>query len=100
MDGVTGLGSVTKEIPGVDGQDMAEGQFSGVYALQNPWDHERDAPWGTWVAQQLSLCLWLRSLSQDPGIESRIGLLAGSLLLPLPVSLPLSLFVMNKYIFF
>ena len=31
--------------------------------------------------------------SQDLGIESRTGLLTGSLLLPLPVSLPLSLYV-------
>ena len=36
-------------------------------------------------------CLWLRSQSQGLGIESHIGLPAGSLLLPPPVSLPLSL---------
>ena len=38
----------------------------------------------TWVAQ------WL-STSQDPRIKSQIGLPTGSLLLPLPMSLPLSL---------
>ena len=43
------------------------------------------------VAQQLSVCLWLRSRSWRPGIESRVGLPAWSLLLPPPVSLPLSL---------
>ena len=36
------------------------------------------------VAQQLSI-------SRGPGIKSHIGLPSGSLLLPLPVSLPLSL---------
>ena len=35
---------------------------------------------------QLSICLRLRLWSQGPGIESRIGLSAGSLLLPLPLS--------------
>ena len=44
-----------------------------------------------WVAQWLSICLWLRSRSQSPGIESHIGLPAWGLFLPLPVSLPLSL---------
>ena len=48
-------------------------------------------PRGTWVAQWLSGCLWLRSGSQGPGIESCIRLSAASLLLPLPMSLPLSL---------
>ena len=45
-----------------------------------------------WVAQWLSLCFWLRMWSRGPGIESHIGLLAGSLLLLLSVSL------MNKWI--
>ena len=45
---------------------------------------------GTWVAQWLSVCPQLRSWSQGPGIESHIGFPTGSLLLPLPVSLPLS----------
>ena len=47
---------------------------------------EQDA----WVAQRLSSCLRLRSWPRGPGIESHIGLPAGSLLLPLPMSLPLS----------
>ena len=40
-----------------------------------------------WVAQWFGACLWPWS----PGIESRVGLLAWSLLLPLPVFLPLFL---------
>ena len=52
--------------------------------------------WDVWVAQQLSVCLWLRSGSWDPGIKSHIRLPAGSLLLPLPVSLPLSLCVSHE----
>ena len=52
---------------------------------------------GTLVAQWLGVCLWLRG----PGIESHITLPAGSLLLPLPVSLPLSVCLsgINKSIF-
>ena len=45
----------------------------------------------TWVAQWFSVCLQLRAWSWSPGIESHIGLPAWSLLLPLPVSLPLSI---------
>ena len=53
---------------------------------------------GTWVAQQLSVCLWLRSWPQGPGIQSHIGLLAGSLLLLLTyVSASLAVSLMNKY---
>ena len=44
----------------------------------------------TWVAQWLSICLLLRTWSQGPGMESHIQLLAGSLLLSLPMSLPFS----------
>ena len=44
-----------------------------------------------WVAQRFSACLWPRARSWSPGIESHIRLLAWSLLLPPPVSLPLSL---------
>ena len=51
----------------------------------------------TWVAQWLSVCLQLRS--QSPEIESCIRLSTEILLLPLPVSLSLSLCVfMNKQI--
>ena len=41
---------------------------------------------GTGVAQLVKVCLWLRSWSQDPGIEHRVGL-------PASLSLPLSLLV-------
>ena len=37
------------------------------------------------------VCLWLRAWSRGPGVESHIRLPTGSLLLPLPMSLPLSL---------
>ena len=46
-----------------------------------------------WVAQRFGACLWPRARSWRPGIESHVGLPAWSLLLPLPVSLPLSLCV-------
>ena len=51
--------------------------------------------WGAWVAQWLSVCLQLRAGSRV-WIETPIGLPSGSLLLPLPVSLPLSGSLMNK----
>ena len=51
----------------------------------------KGAHWDAWVAQWLSVCLWLRAWSWGPGIKSYIGLLVGSLLLPLPMSLPLCL---------
>ena len=41
--------------------------------------------------QRLSICLGLRWWPRGPGIGSHVGLATGSLLLPLPVSLPLSL---------
>ena len=44
-----------------------------------------------WVSQWLRVCLQLRSWSQGPGIKSCIRLPPGSLLLPLPMSLPLFL---------
>ena len=47
--------------------------------------------WDPWVAQRFSACLWPRARSWRLGIESHVGLPAWSLLLPLPVSLPLSL---------
>ena len=52
----------------------------------------RDKTFGDpWVAQWFNACLWPGALSWSPGIESRIGLPAWSLLLPLPVSAPLSI---------
>ena len=51
-----------------------------------------NAPTGDpWVAQQFSDCLWPRAWSWSPGINSHVRLPAWSLLLCLPVSLPLSL---------
>ena len=47
-----------------------------------------------WVAQRLSVCLWLWVCDPLLGMESHIRLPLGSMLLPLPMSLPLSL--MNK----
>ena len=44
---------------------------------------------GTWVGQWLSVCFQLRLWSQDPGIESHTRLSAGSLILPLSMSLRL-----------
>ena len=41
-----------------------------------------------WVAQWLSICLRLRVRSRGPEIESTSGSPTGSLLLPLPMSLP------------
>ena len=49
-------------------------------------------------AQWLSVYLWLRLWSRGPGIKSHIELPTGSLLLPLPVSLPLSLCVSHEWI--
>ena len=56
--------------------------------------------WGTQtqteMAQWLSICLWFRLWSWGPGIKSCNRLPAGSLLLLLPVSLPLSLCVSHE----
>ena len=56
------------------------------------------AVWDPWVAQWFGACLWPRVRSWSPGIESRVRLLAWSLLLPPPVSLPLflSMSIINK----
>ena len=43
------------------------------------------------MAQWLSIYRWHKAGPQGPGIESRVGLPARRLLLPLPGSLPLSL---------
>ena len=40
-----------------------------------------------WVAQWLSICLWLKTWSQGPRIESHIGIPVRSLFLPLSMSL-------------
>ena len=51
-----------------------------------------------WVAQRFGACHWPRARSWSPGTQSHVRLLAWSLLLPLPMSLCLSLSVslMNK----
>ena len=53
--------------------------------------------WAAWVAQRFSAA-FSPGLIPETRIESHIGLLAWSLLLPLPMSLPLSfsLSLMNK----
>ena len=67
-----------------------------VFTKENKcWLQENWVLSGGWVAQQLSLCLWLREWSWSPRIESHIGLPAWSLLLPLPISLPLCVSLMN-----
>ena len=48
------------------------------------------------VAQWFGACLWPRARSWSPEIKSHVGLPAWSLLLPPPVSLPLSLSIINK----
>ena len=60
---------------------LTSGIYFKIHHLGNPW-----------VAQRFSACLWPRRRSWSPGIESRIGLPAWSLLL----SLPLSLYVYHK----
>ena len=66
---------------------------SSATVLKIDWEPgeqgQKKGDWGTWVAQWLSACLWLKLLTQGPGIESRIWLPARTLLLPLPMSLPL-----------
>ena len=53
-----------------------------------------------WLAQWFSACLQPRVPSWSPGVGSHVGLPTWSLLLPLPVSLPLflslSFSLMNK----
>ena len=49
------------------------------------------------VAQRFSACLWPRARSWRLGIESHVGLPAWSLLLPLPVSPPLSFSLCVSY---
>ena len=54
---------------------------------------ENDNFRGIWVSQWLSIYLWLRSWSRGPRVESCIGVPTGSLLIPLPVSLSLSVYL-------
>ena len=70
-------------------REIRHGPCSGR-SLKIQWEQ------GTSVSQWFSACLWLKVWSQGPRIQSHIRLPAGSLLLPLPMSLPLSLSLMNK----
>ena len=73
----------------ISGSDLAEWTKGHLApCLSNFNTLMKDFPEGTWVAQWLSICLW-PSWSRGPGIQSRIVLPAGSLLLPLAMSLPL-----------
>ena len=60
-------------------------------------DVKNTKQWGAWVVQWWSISLW-HDLRRGVFLGSHIGLPAGSLLLPLPVSLPLSDSLMNKQI--
>ena len=53
---------------------------------------------GTWVVQWLSVCLQLEAWPRGPGIQYCIRLPTGSRLLPLPVSLLLSLSLMSNFL--
>ena len=77
-----------------DEQRQAQTRFIPVWRKQN--NYSKLKAQANWVAQWLSVFLGLRAWSLGPGIESRIRLPAWSLLLSLPVSLPLPLCLMNK----
>ena len=62
-------------------------ELSGEEVLQSSEEDDRD----TWVAQWLSTCLRLTERSHGPGIKSYIRLPTECLLLPLLMSLSLSL---------
>ena len=64
-------------------QSLKKKKKDCLYLKENEWD--------AWVAQQLSICLPAQGVMLVLGIESHVGLPARSLLLPLPVSLPLIL---------
>ena len=80
------LKGFTGTLPGFGPQMLSEDCFRSCCCHQI-WQKTkfRDA----WVAQWLTACLWPRAWSWGPRTESHIGLPAWSLLLPLPVSLPL-----------
>ena len=67
-----------------------EGRFKGWCAgVRTRWSGD------AWVAQHLSMSS-AQGMIPASGIKSHIGLLVGRLLLPLPVSLPLSVWVSLK----
>ena len=71
-----------------------KGNKSHLHKYTAEWRHNNSR--GAWVAQWLSVCLWLGLWSQGPENESHVGLPTGSLPLPLPVSLPFCLSWINE----
>ena len=65
------------------------------YSKELYCSNERQQIGDPWVSQRFSACLWPRAWSWSPRIKSCVGLPAWSLLLPLPVSLPLYLSGIN-----
>ena len=84
--------NIRQKIIGEDIQSREEA-ISGSQYLGMLWGRKvRKMETGDpWVAQRFGACLWPRARSWSPGIESHVRLPAWSLLLPPPVSLPLSL---------
>ena len=66
-------------------QISRQGDDTRIWLLGDPWE-----------AQRFGTCLWSRARSWSRGIESHVGLPAWGPLLPLPVSLPLSLSLYHK----
>ena len=74
-----------------DSKSMTLCSFSS-WVLQGPRpriSEQKWKSWEAWVAQWFSICLWLRSWSWGPVIKSCTRLPRGSMLLSLPMSLPL-----------
>ena len=72
---------------------LKESLLYHIATINTPLKHKK---LDTWVVQWLSVCLQLKAWPRGPEIKSHTGLPAWSLLLPLPVSLPLSVPLMNK----
>ena len=91
------------DIENSDGEEGIKIDFWLTGSLKNNGNNNReiyirilrkDLSGTTWVAQWLRVCLPLaQGMIPGSGIKSHIGPLAGSLLLLLPVSLPLSMCV-------
>ena len=77
------------------GPDITAENIQCVGTVLGAGDTEMSKIWGTWVAQWLSISLWLRAWSPGPGIEFPLGLSAGILLL-LCLRLCLSLCVSHQ----
>ena len=65
-------------------------------SLRPSFSASKIGDWDPWMAQRFGSCLWPRARSWGPWIESHVALLARSLLLPPPMSLPLSFSVYRK----